>query len=358
MLLFDVFAKATIVSRFDDPQWAILLKQAYGCKSVARLGEWLRAHQVFDVVPESIRWHFSSAFIEVESGHREMHQTLNVVTRHLSAFTAKVTVLKGAAYALDSQSLVGKGRRFSDVDLLILPEELQTAEQLLHWSGWHFDKDNEYDLHYYRAWMHELPPLYHAQAPLAVDLHHQLVPPVSRMAFSPALLSDHLEPFDDYNVYRLTRPVQMVHTSLHMLTNDDFSGLNRDLVDFYLLIKDSKDPDRVIRDALGFAQKANVETHLKRAVRLASRLFGNIISDDILQQVRCKSPVERWVDSLYLGVIEASAAGDTPRETWQQWVLWCRAHYLKMAMPVLVTHAMHKLRGLVTQSEKTSQASN
>ena len=48
-------------------------------------------------------------------------------------------------------------------------------------GGWQYDEVNDYDQRYYRDWMHETPPLIHKNRSMEVDLHHNIVPPVSRI---------------------------------------------------------------------------------------------------------------------------------------------------------------------------------
>ena len=56
------------------------------------------------------------------------------------------------------------------------PGASSLAEQLLLHAGWSHMKADEYDQHYYREWMHELPPLQHKERGTVVDLHHGILP--------------------------------------------------------------------------------------------------------------------------------------------------------------------------------------
>ena len=60
-------------------------------------------------------------------------------------------VLKGAGYVVAS-SRAAKGRIFSDIDLLVLEEDVSKVERALHLFGFVSDTDSEYDQKYYREW--------------------------------------------------------------------------------------------------------------------------------------------------------------------------------------------------------------
>jgi hypothetical protein len=65
---------------------------------------------------------------------------------------------------------------FSDVDVLVPRDRLADVEAALMLAGWASTNPSEYDQHYYRRWMHELPPLQHIRRQTVLDVHHAILP--------------------------------------------------------------------------------------------------------------------------------------------------------------------------------------
>lgn len=354
MLLFEVYANPERTQGLSAIQWQQLLEQAYRAGAVARLHAWLAHHSVQHYIPSSLLWHFTSAVKKAQAGQRELRYALITLQKHLSAVQHPVCLLKGAAYAIDEQSLVGLGRRLTDVDLLVSEEALPTTEQVLHWMGWHFEKNADYDIQYYRRWMHELPPMYHDALPMPLDLHHHLVPPISRMAFPAMLLSEHMIASGMDGFATLTPAAQLIHTSLHMLTNDDFSSLLKDALDVFLLLQ-TREQQQTIAEALSLAIRAGVASHVHRALRVVSALFEIQMPAEVQQQVSGSGWRERWVDKAYIAVIRHQLTQPLNQTCVQQRLLWVRAHMLKMPMPILLQHTAHKLHSLAFSKSQKEQ---
>ena len=234
-ILFKLFANPAEAKDFSLEQWSECLKQAYKTGSVARVFACLRRYNLADCIPEQLSWHFTSADRMKQAQARDSNYTINKLSRHLASFKGQVILLKGAAYAVSDDTCVGEGRLFSDIDIYVDHENIDTVEQLLKWSGWEYDEEkSEYDIDYYRNWMHELPPLVNKTLPLMLDVHHHLVPIISRQCFDISALTktSDVTTHSQFNV--LVPEAQLIHTALHMLTNDDMTNITRDLLDFYL----------------------------------------------------------------------------------------------------------------------------
>src|SRR4029077_2467900 len=65
-------------------------------------------------------------------------------------------------------------------------EQLDSVEKHLLARGWEIDELEPYDLHYYRKWSHELPPLRHRERGTVLDVHHTILPPRSRLRPDPS----------------------------------------------------------------------------------------------------------------------------------------------------------------------------
>ncbi|WP_347814582.1 nucleotidyltransferase family protein [Pseudoalteromonas sp. APM04] len=128
-----------------------------------------------------------------------------------------LVLLKGAAY-LALHLPHAKGRRVSDLDLLVPKAYLEDAEQRLSTLGWHQDSAlTAYDDHYYRYWMHEVPPLTHAARHIELDLHHTLVPPTSRIRLNDEALFSAVEAVEGYSFSVLSAQDRYLHSAVHLL---------------------------------------------------------------------------------------------------------------------------------------------
>src|SRR5207237_2847119 len=109
----------------------------------------------------------------VIAGHidRTVRWEVNRIERALAEVPGKVVLLKGAAYVM-AELPNSPGRMVSDIDILVEKEKLSAAEQAFLRHGWQSKTKDEYDDYYYRAWMHELPPLFHAARGSMLDIHH------------------------------------------------------------------------------------------------------------------------------------------------------------------------------------------
>lgn len=354
-LFFSVFSSPSQVETFSLAQWQSLLQQAYKASAVSRLYVRLNTEQLVDYIPEPLQWHFTSAFCRAEGCRRDFNYSLSKLVQHLSSVKTDICLLKGAAYAIDESNPVGKGRQFADIDLLVDRQYLNTVEQVLLWHGWHCEKETEYDDKYYRDWMHELPPMRHSELPVGLDLHHHLVPPTSKMHFEAGIFNSLLRPTDTKGMHLLTVPGQMLHTSLHMLTNDDLSGLLKDLMDFYILSEDI-DRDRHYLDLIGLATTLNIEVHVKRAIRIVAHLFSITLPAEVQQLVQPTSRLEGVVDRLYLNQISHQLLADPQTESYSTFLLWCRAHWLKMPLPLLIKHTFSKFTRYVVENKTESKS--
>jgi hypothetical protein len=76
---------------------------------------------------------------------------------------------------------LARGRTFTDLDILVPRERLEEVEASLLAAGWVHHNTDDYDQRYYRRWMHELPPMYHPDRGVLMDVHHSILPLTSRL---------------------------------------------------------------------------------------------------------------------------------------------------------------------------------
>lgn len=342
LMIFDLFSSPESSTKWSDLEWKHCLSQAYRVNHVARIYSFLKEQNLQDGIPQPLRWHFTSAYEMYSAHRRDFLYTIEHLSNHLSAIKTEAILLKGAAYALGGDKRVGDGRLFSDIDVFISKEFIASAEQVLKWSGWQYDDKTDYDRSYYLNWMHELPPMGNEALPLSIDVHHHIVPIIARTAFDLPPLTASLIKHSHSEFYFLSPAAQLVHTAMHMLTNDDFSNIFRDALDFYLNFKANQ--SREFEATLSkLAYDTSTEKHVFRALRLVNQLFDCEMGEDLLTNISECSTVERFIDRLYLRLIRSTVVQDDPKHTlFSTWLLWFRAHWLKMPLPILTYHLANK----------------
>ncbi|MBV1901253.1 MAG: nucleotidyltransferase family protein, partial [Kordiimonadaceae bacterium] len=122
-------------------------------------------------------------------------------------------LVKGASYVAQGLD-AGKGRRVSDIDILLHEDEIMQAEELLKAAGWAFDEatDNTYDQNYYRTKMHELPPLRHKTRRTVIDVHFKLLPRTSRTKVQSDLFIDAAIPLKGRKLRVFTAADRLLHS--------------------------------------------------------------------------------------------------------------------------------------------------
>ena len=103
-------------------------------------------------------------------------------------------------------------------------------------AGWSFANANPYDEQYYRRWSHELPPLQFPGRMLAVDVHHTICPPASRLRPDPAAMWARAEASETDGVYVLCPEDGVLHAAVHLFFDSDFDSRFRELVDLHELV--------------------------------------------------------------------------------------------------------------------------
>jgi hypothetical protein len=249
--------------------------------------------------------------------------------RVLAPLGTPVVLLKGTAYAAVGL-MAGQGRQIGDLDLLVPRDQLAAVERALLGGGWEWVKPNAYDDHYYRTWMHELPPLIHRERDRMIDVHHTILPPTARPSPDAAALIASAEPLG--NGLSVLSPADMVvHAAAHLLADGDLAGGLRNLWDVHCLLTEFGTD--------GFAERAehhDLLSQVMRAGRQAHALFGTEVPESW----------RRW-DSLDRLIQRRVLA----RDGWGRAVrpgtraaFYVRSHWLRMPPGLLARHLWIKWR--------------
>ena len=256
--------------------------------------------------------------------------------------TKKVTpvFLKGAAYTL-SKSSNAQGRIYSDIDVLVRKDEIPVATAGLQMLGYVTAKLSDYDDHYYREWAHEIPPLFNLARGTVIDLHHNLIPPVSGRAPAAEELFSQLRVHS--NGFTTLKPSAMaLHSIIHLLVNDDLENAYRDVVDLWLLCSEHDTPS-FWSELVGLATTTGFERELSYALQLVSFHFKNFEP-----RTEATSMVNRNNRFLCRYVLSPAISPSLDGSTgiWQRiakFLAYARGHWLKMPLPILIKHSCAKL---------------
>jgi hypothetical protein len=174
-------------------EWERVVRLARRLRLLARLAEAMMTTGLMDRVPPQARRHLIA---EQRLSHwrtASMLWTLERVATMLGDTRYPRVLLKGAAYI--GQGLpIAAGRLPSDVDILVPQADLPDAQSRLTQAGWSTMELDEHDLRYYYEWSHEVPPMTHPLLGMELDLHHNILPPVSRSRVDASELLARLQP--------------------------------------------------------------------------------------------------------------------------------------------------------------------
>jgi hypothetical protein len=191
--------------------------------------------------------------------------------RALAPLGVPVVLLKGTAF-LAAGLDAAQGRSIGDLDILVPRGSLDAVEQALIGAGWEPMKEGYDDL-YYRTWMHELPPLIHRERDRMIDVHHNILPLTARpKPDAEALVTQSTELPE--GLWVLSPEDMIVHAAAHLLADGDMAGGLRNLWDIDRLLRQFERENGFWDRLADRAEHHQLRAPVRRAVRLASSLYG------------------------------------------------------------------------------------
>ncbi len=294
------------------------------------------AHRLEDAaLPPSVAALFADQRAAAKVATAQALWEAEMARRALAPEAIEFVLLKGAAYAAAGLPC-SIGRQIGDLDILVLAPEIRRAENALLNAGWEWVKSDPYDDHYYRAHMHELPPMIHKARDRMIDVHHTILPRTHRITPDAlALVSDAVAVDGRHAV--LCPADMAVHCAAHMLADGDLQGGLRNLWDFHCLTRDFAAADA------GFWGKldARAELHgLRAAVRRAARLARDLYGSALPSGWDGQDGSDIWYRRRLL------ARDDWGRVTQPllEQAFYIRSHWLRMPPMMLAKHLWTKWR--------------
>ena len=297
-----------------------------------------------DEIPDNtlksyIQKHLNNAIVLADRQRLSVFYECNKLAESLSQVNTPLYFLKGAAYTLGKHQLAN-GRTYGDIDLLVSKEELIQAENTLHIFGWFSKEINDYDEQYYRQWAHEIPPMAHSSRETILDLHHNIVPPISgRAPDMSAFLTGAIETDSGY----ILRPAALtLHSIVHLFLNEDISHGMRDIHDIYMLFTELSD-EEYWQDLITLARDVNFLNELQLAILVTDKLFDcNFkIPTGLLIAASTK---QMWLVAVYVKALGPKhyLTTNTVKALCLA-VVYIRGHMQKMPLTVLFKHSAFKL---------------
>lgn len=317
-------------ARFDAATWTGVLTAARAEQLIGSL-----AHRLAGLsLPPSVVTILADARDAADQGRTQALWEAEMARRALAPLGIPVVLLKGTAYVAAGLA-AGQGRSIGDLDILVPRDSLDLAERALLAAGWEWVKPDPYDDAYYRQWMHELPPLIHAERDRMIDVHHTILPLTARPKPNAARLIAESEPLE--NGLSVLSPADMiVHAAAHLIADGDLAGGLRNLWDIDRLVREfsERDPD-FCRAALQRARMHDLRLQTARALRLARQLYGTPVTD---------AGVERPSDRLFRRRVLARDGWGRQTRPATRFAFYVRSHALRMPPAMLARHLWIKWR--------------
>ena len=326
--------------------WESLLGQARQSRLIARLASHLADQGWLAGVPDGPRPHLEAGLRLADRQQHEVRWEVNCIARALRHVNAPVILLKGSAYLM-AKLPAARGRLFSDIDIMVPRESLDTVESALFAAGWISEERDAYNQRYYREWMHEIPPLRHVQRNTYIDLHHTITPPTSRFNVDGDQLVRNAIPLPGYPGLQLLAPADMVlHSAVHLFAEGEFGHGLRDLLDMNDLLKHFEVEPSFWPDLLDRSQVLRLEIPLFHALFHLKRLFGTAPPAHLAQKVASLGPnalsrgFMAWALGLALRPVHPTC--NTRWTALARWMLYIRSHVLRMPLHLVIPHLVRK----------------
>lgn len=323
----------------EDEVWEDLVHVLRESNLLGTLGHQAEAHGVLQDYPTYAQRHLQSMRVYSDRQARQVRYECRLINDRLVSEGIRPVFLKGAGYTLRG-SRNGLGRIYSDIDVLVDRGSIEQAQAALRRDAWYSPPITDYDERYYRKWAHEVPPMKHLLRRTVIDLHHNIVPPISGRAPDIGSLLKGVETTGE-GMWVLSAPAATLHSLVHLFSNEDLSSGFRDLVDLYLLLEEYGD-EHFWRELLALAEETGFVQELAFGVILLEMVLGYRVVEYARTELR--EPLASTSGSFVVKhVFRPALRPHHPlvcggRENLAIQLAYVRGHWIKMPLPVLAGH--------------------
>lgn len=333
--LISFFYEPSLSKILSPEQWQTLILILRYERLLATFSFFYRSSNSWNDLPDFVKHHLINAEIMSQRQAKQVVFEADQLRDLLEKEAPEFLFLKGAAYTLTNNP-ASVGRTFSDIDILVKKETIPELEKSLLFKGWISQPVNDYDENYYREWTHEIPPMVHSARGTVIDVHHNLIPPVSGRAPDITEFVNYREVVNGFAV--LSPPAMLLHSSIHLMFNEDFKQSFRDLFDIKA-ISENYGGDTFWKESVDLALRTGFYKELFLALRYASRRLPFTLPDLIANNV----PYSRFKLALLDWIFDRALAPSHPTcevagQKFAFFLAWCRGHWCKMPLHILLYH--------------------
>ena len=356
----------TIISRYSNRDWNLLLQQAHASDMLARVEAIIKAHDLLEHVPDQIKRHFASEEVKIKHLHVQVKEEVRLLNRVFSEHNISPIYLKGTAYLLNDLPLASS-RMFGDIDILLDKNEIADIEHALKYHGWFSQKTDDHDQAYYRDYMHEIPPMQNIERGAILDIHHNILPICNNNTIEIAALTQHKKQVNQQLTakasaleYVLSPEALFMHSAIHLFHEGEFDKGLRGLSDLDLLFSDFSENEADFSQRLiSLAQEIHQQKSLYFAWHYLQLIFErslNKIANEYVSSYQRNNKPAKINDFIFC--FQLDVHHQTTR-SWQftlssQLAYW-RGHLLRMPIRLLIPHLLKK-SWLEFQDSFTKQA--
>lgn len=344
-LLLRAIADPSILAGIDLAQWEGLLSCARRNAVLAYLAERAVTDGIIERVPERPARHLLAARTSAARLAQLARWELDRVRRVLVPAGIPLLALKGVAYLARGMPHAAT-RILSDIDVMVPRERIEAAERALLDAGWQATTTDPYDQKYYRTWSHELPPLLFPGRLLAVDVHHTICPPVSRLRPDPERFWTDAVTVDATGVKVLSPVDSVLHAAVHLFFDSDFDGRFRDLLDLHEMLRAFGEDEAAWGRLVERARAHGLGRPLYYALTTLRRVLATPVPPAALRDVEAFAPARAtagWMNRTLATVLTPIDPEPwPPAHRGRLWLLYVRSHWLRMPAHLLVPHLVRK----------------
>ncbi len=326
--------------------WDRLIRQARKAVMLSRLYLMLEDRGLLDQVPARPLAHLESNRQFADRLATDVAWEVAQIKAALASLDLRIVLLKGAAYTMAGLPPAA-GRIFFDVDILVPKTSLDAVERQLSLKGWSSGPISAYDNRYYRTWMHELPPLRHYKRRTYLDVHHTILPETAPYRPDADKLLAAARPIPGRDgLYTLAPADMVIHAATHLFHEGEFDKGLRDLGDIDALLSHFGTDVRFWDNLVPRARELNLSRPLFYALRYARAVLDTPIPDRVIAASRADAPsppLLTLMDRLFdRGLRPNHPTCDDGFSGLARWMLYVRAHALRMPPHLLLPHLARK----------------
>jgi len=181
-----------------------------------------------------------------------------------------------------------------------------------------------------------------------LDVHHTILPETARYHPDPKLLLEAAMPLADDDRVKVLAPADMLlHSATHLFHEGELNHGLRDLTDLDSLLRHFSEQDEAFWEKLiARAQQLDLTRPLYYALRYTAMMLDTPVPPAILRAAQADAP--SWITRILMDALfrRAFQPPHPSCEDWLTkpalWMLFVRAHWLKMPPWLLLRHLFHK----------------